>query len=64
MSQLYDILTSMSSNKMKYTIYPDRIYVLEYDEFKAEVTGEEILGMLYGAKHLDQFIDELKQDQS
>lgn len=38
----------MSSHKMKYSIYPDRLYVLEYDAGSAEVLGSEILEYMYG----------------
>jgi hypothetical protein len=33
----------MSNNKTKYLIFPNEVYILEYDNFKAEVKGSEIL---------------------
>lgn len=50
------------NNKTKYTIYPDRIYILEYEQFTAEVLGSEILGMLYGSSYLDYELDKLEKE--
>ena len=53
----------MSSHKMKYTIYPDRIYVLEYETGNAEVLGSEILGYMYGIYGTDYLYQDPVLDQ-
>ena len=49
----------MSSNKMKYTIYPDRTYILEYETGNAEVLGSEIIGYMYGIYGTDYLYADL-----
>jgi hypothetical protein len=49
----------MSSHKMKYTIYPDRIYILEYETGNAEVLGSEILGYMYGIYGTDYLYNDI-----
>ncbi len=34
------------ANKTKYTIYPDRIYVLEYKNYTIEVLGKDIFNAI------------------
>lgn len=53
----------MSSHKMKYTIYPDRIYVLDYETGSAEVLGSEILGYMYGIYGTDYLYEVLPPNQ-
>lgn len=41
-------------SKFQYPIYPDRTYTLTYENFKAEVSGEEIMAALYRELYLEK----------
>lgn len=34
------------SDKYRYTIYPERIYVVEFDDAKVEISGEDIVNII------------------
>lgn len=47
-------------NKFKYLIFPDHVYILEWDDgLKVEVTGENILAQFRRESYLDKLINQI-----
>lgn len=42
-ARLLGICLTKPTSKYRYHIYPDRIYVLEYDGYQLEITGSDLL---------------------
>lgn len=40
-------------SKFKYLLSPDNVYLIEYENFTAEITGAEIMKILYDYKYED-----------
>lgn len=51
---MYNI--SMEQKKFKYIISPENTYILDYGEFHSEITGAEIMSILYREKYLDYVV--------
>lgn len=51
-------------SKFKYPIDPEKVYTLQYEDFSAEVTGEEILGSFRRGAYLDKILLELDDEQN
>lgn len=49
-------------NKFRYVIFPDRTYTLEYEGYRYEVTGEEILATFYRDAMMDKWISDWTDD--
>ena len=52
------------SSKFKYPIDPKKIYTLQYDDFSAEVAGEEILRLFKKSFYLDKLILEMEEEKN
>lgn len=47
-------------NKIKYLVFPDQTYILEWDDdLRVEVTGEEILAQFRRESYLDKLIHQI-----
>jgi hypothetical protein len=47
--------------KFKYLLSPENIYIIDFGDFKAEVTGQEIMNRIYRELNLEKTFTE---DQS
>ena len=46
-------------DKFRYSVLPDKTYVLKFDNFQVEVKGQEILDRLYREYHVEHLWDDL-----
>jgi hypothetical protein len=51
-----------TSNKFRYPIFPDRTYTFEYEDFTAEVLGQDILNMFHRGLYLDYLLADLSKE--
>ena len=48
------------TSKFRYLIFPDRTYTLEYEDYKYEVTGEQILAYFRRDAFMQEFLHSLE----
>lgn len=50
-----------NESKFKYLIFPDQVYILEWDDLKVEVTGEEIMAQFRRESYLDHLMSKIDE---
>lgn len=51
-------------SKFKYLIFPDQVYILEWDDLKVEVTGQEILAQFRRESYLEHLIKSIDEQNN